>query len=226
MFAAITSLGASGTGVTGIFGILLCLNAPLKYILMFVITVAASFILTWMFGYKDEVKEDAVQNISAFENETEAVGTEASGELTVGAPLSGSVVTLQETGDETFGSEVLGKGFAIEPTEGKVKAPCAGTITALMGHAIGMECDNGVELLIHIGIDTVRLEGRHYTPHIEEGRRVEAGQLLMEFDILAIQKAGYRTVAPVIVTNAGDYAEITGAAGNIREMETLMTIRK
>ncbi|MDD3402947.1 MAG: glucose PTS transporter subunit IIA [Hespellia sp.] len=216
MFASITGLGATGTGVTGIFGILLCLNAPLKYILMFVIAAAVSFILTWMFGYKKE------ETAPAKAKEVEA----SNEEITVCAPMTGKIISLQETGDETFAAEILGKGFAIEPSEGKAVAPCAGTVSTLMGHAVGLTCDNGAELLIHIGVDTVKLEGKHYTAHVEEGQHVNAGDLLMEFDISAINKEGYRTVTPVIVANTEDYSEITGASGEIKSMETLMTIRK
>lgn len=95
-----------------------------------------------------------------------------------------------------------------------------------MGHAVGLECDNGLELLIHIGIDTVQLNGQHYTPHVQEGQHVNAGDLLMEFDIPAIRKAGYRTVTPVIVTNSEEYADVTGNLGDIRAMDCLMTVKR
>ncbi|MDD3362833.1 MAG: glucose PTS transporter subunit IIA [Hespellia sp.] len=213
MFASITGLGATGTGVTGIFGILLCLNAPVKYALMFVIAAAVSFILTWMFGYKNV---EAAEDVNAAENV----------DITVCAPVTGKIVSLKDTGDETFSAEILGKGFAIEPSEGKAVAPCAGTVSALMGHAIGLTCDNGVELLIHIGVDTVKLEGKHYTAKVEEGQHVSAGEVLMEFDIAAINEDGYRTVTPVIVTNTEAYSDITGEAGDVKAMETLMTIHR
>ena len=230
MFASITGLGATGTGVTGIFGILLCLNAPLKYIIMFAIAAGVSFILTWMFGYKDAApaEKDVVETTATeVEATTETMETAASSdEIIVCAPLTGKIVSLQETGDETFASEVLGKGFAIEPSEGKVVAPCAGTVSALMGHAVGLTCDNGLELLIHVGIDTVKLEGKHYTAKTEEGQHVNAGDVLMEFDIPAINEEGYRTVTPVIITNSDDYSDITSESGDIKSMETMITIRK
>lgn len=209
MFASITGLGATGTGVTGIFGILLCLNAPVKYALMFLIAAAVSFILTWMFGYKNVEAADDVNT-----------------KITVCAPVTGKIVSLKDTGDETFSAEILGKGFAIEASEGKVVAPCAGTVSALMGHAIGLTCDNGVELLIHVGVDTVKLEGKHYTAKVEEGQHVNAGDLLLEFDIAAINEEGYRTVTPVIVTNTEAYSDIIGEAGDVKAMETLMTIHR
>lgn len=233
MFASITHLGATGTGVTGIFGILLCLNSPIKYILMFAISAGVAFALTWMFGYKNE-KTAAADGAPASEPKqaAEAVpevtipAKEQTGDIAVASPLTGKAVALQDTGDETFAAEVLGKGMAVEPSEGKVVAPCAATVSTLMGHAIGLECDNGLELLIHIGIDTVNLSGKHYTPHVTEGQKVQAGDLMMEFDIPAIQKEGYRTVTPVIVTNSDDFADVCGKAGAVKAMQQLMTVKK
>lgn len=226
MFASITHLGASGTGVTGIFGLLLCLGSPVKYILMFMIAAGVSFVLTWLFGYKDEPK--TANNAPAPEKASveKVTVTAANGSSSVQAPLTGKAVTLAETGDETFAAEVLGKGYAIDPTEGKAFAPCAGTVSTLMGHAIGLECDNGLEILIHIGIDTVQLNGKHYQPHVTEGQHVQAGDLLMEFDIAAINKAGYKTITPVIVTNSEDYGDISGKLGNIKANDTFITVTK
>lgn len=225
MFSSITNLGASGTGVTGIFGLLLCLNDPIKYILMFVISAGVAFILTWMFGYKDPKPETA--NAAPTPKAATPVQTvSVSGDITVASPLTGKAVTLADTGDETFAAEVLGKGFAVDPTEGKAFAPCAGTVSTLMGHAIGLECDNGLELLIHIGIDTVQLGGKHYTPHVKEGDHVNAGALLMEFDIPAINKAGFKTVTPVIITNSDDFADVTGKLGAIKANDPFITVKK
>lgn len=225
MFSSITNLGASGTGVTGIFGLLLCLNDPIKYILMFVISAGVAFILTWMFGYKDPKPETA--NAAPTPKAATPVQTvSVSGDITVASPLTGKAVPLADTGDETFAAEVLGKGFAVDPTEGKAFAPCAGTVSTLMGHAIGLECDNGLELLIHIGIDTVQLGGKHYTPHVKEGDHVNAGALLMEFDIPAINKAGFKTVTPVIITNSDDFADVTGKLGAIKANDPFITVKK
>lgn len=227
MFASITNLGATGTGVTGIFGLLLCLNDPIKYILMFLIAAGVSFALTWMFGYKDPKPETANGAPETTETAAPQVKTvSASGDISVASPLTGKAVTLADTGDETFAAEVLGKGFAVDPTEGKAFAPCAGTVSTLMGHAVGLECDNGLELLIHIGIDTVQLNGKHYTPHVKEGDHVDAGALLMEFDIPAINKAGFKTVTPVIVTNSDDFADVTGKLGAIKANDPFITVKR
>ena len=223
MFASITSLGATGTGVTGIFGILLCLNAPIKYILMFAISAGVAFVLTWLFGYKDKEKTAAPQKAAPTFTELK----EENGKTTVLSPLSGKAVSLADTGDDTFAAEVLGKGAAVQPAEGKVYAPFHATVETVMGHAVGLVGDNGVEMLIHIGIDTVQLDGKHYTPHCTEGQQVKAGDLLMEFDIAAIQAEGFKTVTPVIITNADDYTDISAHIGKtLKAGESLLTIQK
>lgn len=226
MFASITSLGATGTGVTGIFGVLLCLNAPVKYILMFLIAAGVSFVLTWMFGYENQKEETAAtvesENTSNIEKEPEINGA-----LTVSSPLAGKVVSLKETGDETFAAEILGKGVAIKPSEGKVYAPFDATVSSLMGHAIGLDGKNGIEMLIHIGIDTVKLEGKHYQSHCKEGQEVKTGDLLMEFDMESIQAEGYKTITPVIVTNSDDYESVDTLLDiNVLVGEQLFTVNK
>lgn len=230
MFASIASLGATGTGVTGIFGILLCLNAPVKYILMFAISAGVAFALTWMFGYQNEKQEEehAESAEAAIETASAPVFTEPENDgnsLLVLSPLKGKAVSLADTGDDAFAAEILGKGAAVEPEEGKVYAPFDATVSALMGHAIGLTGKNGVELIIHIGIDTVKLNGKHYTPHCTQGQEVKAGDLLMEFDIPAIQAEGYKTITPVIVTNTPNYSDVMPLTGkDIQAGEALLTI--
>lgn len=227
MFASIASLGATGTGVTGIFGILLCLNAPVKYILMFAISAGVAFALTWMFGYQnpqteETFKESAETNTPVF-TEPKTDGHS----LLVLSPLTGKAVPLADTGDDAFAAEILGKGAAVEPAEGKVYAPFDATVSALMGHAIGLTGKNGVELIIHIGIDTVKLNGKHYTPHCTQGQEVKAGDLLMEFDIPAIQAEGYKTITPVIVTNTPNYTDVLPQTGkNVKAGEALLTLNQ
>lgn len=205
MFASVTSLGATGTGVTGIFGILLCLNAPVKYILMFLISAGAAFVLTWMFGYQNSKPEENVNDKAVNDSAEELTGN---GTLSVSAPVSGKVVSLDETGDATFAAEILGKGAAIEPSEGKVYAPFDATVISILGHAIGLEGKNGVRILIHIGIDTVNLNGKYYTAHCAEGQEIKAGDLLMEFNMEKIQAEGYKTITPVVVVNTEKYKDV------------------
>lgn len=229
LYASIVGLGATGTGVTGIFGILLHLHHPVQYIITIAIATGVAFVISWFFGLPKE--EQQAEEVSApaqpAEQPAPAAVPAPQGEVNIVSPLTGEAVPLSETGDPAFAAEALGKGIAVKPSEGKVFAPCDATVSAVMGHAVGLECDNGAELLIHVGIDTVNLDGKHYTGHVEEGQRVKAGDLLLEFDITAIEKEGYKTITPVIVTNSDDYAQVermTGAVTACRD--TLMTLTR
>lgn len=229
LYASIVGLGATGTGVTGIFGILLHLHHPVQYIITIAIATGVAFVISWFFGLPKE--EQQAEEVSApaqpAEQPAPAAVPAPQGEVNIVSPLTGEAVPLSETGDPAFAAEALGKGIAVKPSEGKVFAPCDATVSAVMGHAVGLECDNGAELLIHVGIDTVNLDGKHYTGHVEEGQRVKAGDLLLEFDIAAIEKEGYKTITPVIVTNSDDYAQVermTGAVTACRD--TLMTLKR
>lgn len=126
---------------------------------------------------------------------------------TVGAPIAGQAVSITEVSDPTFSQEILGKGIAIRPAEGKVYAPCDATIDMMFetGHAVSLIADNGAEILIHVGLDTVNLKGKHYTVLAKNGQHVKKGELLMEFDKDAIAREGYDTITPVVICNSGDY---------------------
>lgn len=126
------------------------------------------------------------------------------------APMSGSVIALDQVPDSTFASGLLGRGVAIIPAVGKVIAPFPGEVASLFQtkHAIGLQSDSGIELLIHVGIDTVKLDGVPFTAHVKEGDRVQAGDLLIEFDRQAILDAGYDLATPIIISNSDDYREI------------------
>lgn len=207
LFASITQLGASGTGVTGLFGILLCLNMPVQYLLMMAIAVGVSFVLTWMFGYKDPEPVSA-NNTSATTttpaaDSTPAIETEAK---TIYSPLEGEMISMSEIPDATFAAGILGEGVGITPTVGCAVAPFNGTVSALFDtkHAIGLSSDDGIEMLIHIGINTVELNGEPFTAYIKTGDKVKAGDKLVDFDIDAIKKAGYPITTAVLVSNAED----------------------
>ena len=130
------------------------------------------------------------------------------------APMSGSVIALDQVPDSTFASGLLGNGVAIIPAVGKVIAPFTGEVASLFQtkHAIGLQSDSGIELLIHVGIDTVKLDGVPFTAHVKEGDRVQAGDLLIEFDRQAILDAGYDLATPIIISNSDDYREIDTVA--------------
>lgn len=130
---------------------------------------------------------------------------------TIVSPIKGSIVSLSEVKDEVFSSEALGKGIAILPDEGKVYSPVDGKVSVVFPtkHAIGLNSNDGAELLIHIGMDTVQLEGKGFTSHVEQDQEVKKGQLLMEFDVDGITSQGYDVTTPVVVTNSKDYNGVT-----------------
>ncbi len=124
------------------------------------------------------------------------------------APVAGNAVPVSTVPDPTFAEEMLGKGIAIEPAEGKVYAPCDATVDMMFdtGHAVSLIADCGAEVLIHVGLETVSLKGKHFTVHAHNGDKVKKGDLLMEFDLEAIKAEGFNTITPVLVCNSVDYA--------------------
>ena len=135
----------------------------------------------------------------------------------IGAPVAGEAVASSEVNDPTFGEEMLGKGMAIKPASGRVVAPCDATVDMMFetGHAVSLTTENGVEMLIHVGIDTVNLQGQHYTVHCQAGDKVKKGQLLIEFDKDAIAAAGYDTITPVVVCNSDDFGTFETVVGKV-----------
>ncbi|MGM9550385.1 MAG: PTS glucose transporter subunit IIA [Faecousia sp.] len=124
------------------------------------------------------------------------------------APVAGNAVPVSQVPDPTFAEEILGKGIAVEPTEGKVYAPCDATVDMMFetGHAVSLVADFGAEVLIHVGLETVSLKGKHFTVHAASGDKVKKGDLLIEFDLDAIKAEGFNTITPMLVCNSGDYA--------------------
>jgi beta-glucoside PTS system EIICBA component len=135
------------------------------------------------------------------------------------SPLKGDVVALESVADDAFAGKALGDGIAIKPEEGKVVAPCDATVATLIEshHAIGLLCDNGAELLIHVGLNTVNLQGQHFRPLVKEGDVVKAGTPLLEFDKASIEREGYDLTTPVLVVNSEDFTltkhQLQGAIG-------------
>lgn len=228
MFSSITNLGASGTGVTGIFGLLLCLNDPIKYILMFVIAAGVAFVLTWLFGYKDpkpETANGAPETTATAAPQGQITATEPA---TVYCPMEGVAISREDIPDGTFASGVLGDGVGIEPADGIVTAPFDGTISTVAAtkHAIGISSADGMEMLIHVGIDTVKMDGKGFDPQVKEGDTVKAGQLLLKFSIDEIKKAGYPTTTAVLLCNSEDYENLKiEKTGAVKRMDKLMTCK-
>ncbi|KAF1297578.1 PTS beta-glucoside transporter subunit EIIBCA [Enterococcus sp. JM4C] len=126
------------------------------------------------------------------------------------SPLSGKIVPLAEVKDPVFSSGAMGKGLAIEPEQGELIAPADGEITTIFptGHAVGFTTTDGIEILMHIGMDTVELDGKGFTAHVNQGDKISAGQALVSFDVAAIQAAGYSTITPIVITNTNDFADV------------------
>ena len=219
LYASIVGLGATGTGVTGIFGLLLCLHDPVNYMIMFLISAGVAFALTWVLGYKDapaEKKEATGKEASP------AVETEAG---CVYAPVEGTVIPYSEIPDATFASGALGKGVGIVPVKGEVVAPFDGEISMFFDtrHAIGLMSRDGIEILIHVGINTVELNGEHFKALKESGDKVRAGEKLLEFDMVAIQAAGYDLTTAVLISEP-EQVEIV-KTGETKALDKILTVQ-
>lgn len=237
LYASIVHLGATGTGVTGIFGILLHLHSPVHYIITVLIAFVVAFVVAWILGIKEDVKQEKESAPSAATVSSGAVAPSATAGSanvfsaepnTVYSPLEGESVPLSSVNDQTFASGILGNGVAIKPSAGRVVAPFSGEVSTLFDtkHAIGLTGDDGVELLIHVGLNTVELGGRYYDAKVKMGDRVERGQTLIEFDKDEIEKAGYETVTPVIISNIDSYKGMDETLGKVKFGDVLIRLTK
>lgn len=220
---AITSIAGTQTASVVIPG-LLTLPAFMPYhgfiglvigcIVSYAVGAAVSFVT-----YKDKVSEE-----NAYKTQLSTDSLE-----TIVSPIMGTVMDISAIPDEAFASGAMGNGVAIEPAEGKVYAPCDGVIETMFptGHAVGIVSDNGVETLIHVGMDTVNLNGKGFTPIVSQGSHVKKGDLLLEFDMDVIKNAGYKITTPVLITNTDDYSEVRQTAdGAVHAGESIITIRR
>ncbi|MGX7031012.1 beta-glucoside-specific PTS transporter subunit IIABC [Vagococcus zengguangii] len=194
----------------------------------YVIAIAFAAIMTYFFGNVNKKAEAATETVTEAVKEETAVAN-VSGNETFVSPLKGQVIALGDVEDAVFSSGAMGQGVAIEPTEGKLLAPVDGEIALLFptGHAIGMKTTDGAEILMHIGMDTVELNGEGFTAHVAQGDQVKAGQLLIEFDIDFIKSKGKPTVTPIVVTNSAEYHNVTVIEPKAIEVgEELFTVEK
>ena len=233
LYASLVHLGAKGTGVTGIFGILLCLNQPLQYLIEMVIAVGVAFVISFLI-YKDaEPKAATVENIETADavttDATTADTTAETAEETLTSPVNGTQIPLSEVADETFASEMLGTTVAVEPADGKIVAPCDGEVSNIFetGHAVCITTESGGELLIHIGIDTVKMDGKGFTKKVSDGDKVHAGDILVEADLEEIKNAGYQTTTMMILTNTDEFGNVTKAEpAEVKTTSKVMTLIK
>ena len=233
LYASLVHLGAKGTGVTGIFGILLCLNQPLQYVIEMAIAVGVAFVVSFII-YKDKKVEAPAENTT---EETAAIETEETAaedaaevnEEVLTSTVNGTVVALSEVKDDTFASEMLGTTVAVEPADGVIKAPCDGEISSIFdtGHAVCITTTAGAELLIHVGIDTVEMNGEGFTKKVAEGDKVHAGDVLIEADLEAIKAAGHPATTMMILTNADDFSKVEKAEpGDVTTADQVMQLAK
>lgn len=187
------------------------------------ISIVVAFVATLIIGFDDPVDENS-------NNKKDTINTN-SNEMrsTILAPIEGKAVSLKEVNDPTFSEEIMGKGAAIVPSKGRVVSPVNGTVSALFKtkHAIGITSDDGTEVLIHIGLETVKLEGKYFKAYVKKDDKVKAGDLLIEFDMDSIKKAGYEIITPVIVANTNDYTDILSNINkDVKEKDKLIKIIK
>ena len=176
------------------------------------VSVIVTALITWFTTDPEDGSEPSQPEIEEVTPQAEAGFHDT---RKIASPLSGQIIPFAQVNDATFAEEMMGKGMAVIPDEGVVYAPFDGTVEALFptGHAIGLKSEGGVQLLIHIGLDTVNLNGQHFTPAVKNGDSVKVGDVLIRFDLDAIRQAGYDVTTPVIVTNSNDYVDVIGKEG-------------
>lgn len=219
--------GLSGMGIFGFAGYIDTASNSITQVIemagVSVVTIVIAFVITYIL-YKDDVPAVVTEaTVTGSVNSTPATVTSTDAtevveatlqlqEAIIGSPLQGKVVKLADVDDEAFSSEAMGKGIAILPTEGKLYAPADALVETVYwsGHAIILTLDSGAQLMVHIGKDTVKMKGDGFSTKVKAGDRVTKGQLLIEFDIDKIKKAGYSIVTPLIIVNTFDYKEVNG----------------
>ncbi len=225
MYASLVGLGASGTGVTGLFGLLLCLHDPINYIIMAAISIGVAFVLTWMFGYQDAESAEARKPVPS-RPESALLSIQCKPGA-VYAPAAGTAIPSEEIPDDTFAAGVLGRGVGIQPSEGIVVAPFDGEISTVAEtrHAVGLSSPDGMELLIHVGVDTVAMNGDGFDALVREGQQVKAGDKLITFDRDKIAAAGHPDVVVVLVTNSDDYEDVSIQTGPCGVLEQVIQVK-
>lgn len=209
LVAGILKVSATAYGITGLFGFLITTHNFFGYLLVMAAAFAVSFILTAVM-YRDKEEKG--------EEETDIILS----------PVEGNIIKLEKVDDETFASGTLGYGIAVEPTSNKIVAPADAHITTLFDakHAIGLRLTNGAEVLIHIGINTVNLDGKGFTSFVSQDEDVKRGQTLIEFDRDLIEKEGYKTTTSVIVTNSSDYKSVEPlVTGKVNPFDRLIEVK-
>ena len=197
-------------------------NQGVVFIVLAIIVVCVVVGAVYKFGFANK-KDEQSETTGEIESIEERMSAEC-----IGAPVEGELKELKESSDAVFADGIMGQGLLSIPSVGKVYAPADGTVSAFFptGHALAITTDKGAEILIHVGMDTVKLEGKGFSPKVRQDDRVKKGDLLLEFDIDTIKAAGYSVETPIVVTNAADYVEVILAeAKSVKTGDTIITIR-
>lgn len=188
-------------------------------IIMIVVSFVGAFLLTFILGFEDvqeDVKEEAKKDAPVLTESKSMIE-----KIQTASPARGEIVELMHVEDSTFAEKVLGEGIAVYPSEGKVYAPADGTVESITEtkHGIMFRTEEGAELLIHIGLETVNLKGKGFTAHVTDGQKVKKGQLLVEFELEQMKKEGYDMVIPMVVTNGDDFIKVVPMMKNGEKAE-------
>lgn len=217
--SAPTLLGTSILTLPGYIGV-----GFVGFLIACAIAYFGAAIVTYFFGYSDDMLPKKNDEIVADNTADNTTSDDALTDETIIAPVEGEVISLSDVKDDAFSQGVLGQGAAIIPSNGNICAPCDGTVSTLYptGHAIGILSDKGAEVLIHIGMDTVELNGKGFSVKIEQNQHIKAGDLLVEVDLESIKAAGYDTTTPIVIANTADYLQIKAdKTGNVVQGEDL-----
>ncbi|WP_311484176.1 sucrose-specific PTS transporter subunit IIBC [uncultured Streptococcus sp.] len=228
--ASILGLAGTGNGITVIPGTMLYIGNGqlLQYLLMVAVSFALGFALTYMFGYEDEVEVAEGTTTERFVEEAVTGNVVALQNETLFTPIVGDVVALADVNDPVFSSGAMGQGIAVKPSQGVVYAPADAEVSIAFptGHAFGLKTTNGAEVLIHVGIDTVSMDGEGFEQKVAQGDKVKAGDVLGTFDSNKIAAAGLDDTTMVIVTNTADYASVAPVAtGSVAKGDALIEVK-
>ena len=229
LFAGLVNLRTYASATAGILAlpVYICddLSNVRNAVITILISIAVTAIMTMILGWDDPAPE-----AEGKASETAPAGSASENlvrRITVASPCEGTAVSLKEVPDQVFSQEIMGKGIAIRPENGAIKAPADGKITAVFpsGHAVGITTPEGAEILIHIGIDTVNMKGKGFRIHVAQDQEVKRGDLLVEADLKLIREKGYDPIIPVIVTNTADFTDVIPAdEGTVKTGDPILTV--
>jgi PTS system beta-glucosides-specific IIC component len=245
LYAGITGLKAYTMASPGLASLPIFIGPGsnlINSVVVIVLSFSVSFAATWIIGFEDlpaDAEDEDEDNDEIDDNFPEEEQSEPDYDeelslnktmvkkIDISSPITGDVVPLSQVKDITFANEILGKGVAIMPKQGRVVSPVNGRIGTIFKtkHAIGIISDDGAEILIHIGLDTVKLDGKYFNAHVKSGEDVETGDLLVDFDIEAIKAEGFDLITPVVVTNSDNYLDVlANDASQVKEGDPLLTV--